>query len=165
MGDAFGANHLWTGSSLVKALASHLFSAKSLPELKLTNCQLNPWEWNSVHLSFCLKKGIGKCLQNGGHFVHLWINSLWSNDALWWHRSWSTLFQVMAWCLTAPSHYLNQYWSMIIDGILWHSLASRFMRRVQDINLQNGFGNYTFDYCHISQGLMSFKLLAHLDRG
>ena len=25
-------------------------------------------------------------------------------------RSWSTLIQIMAWCLTAPSHYLNQCW-------------------------------------------------------
>ena len=30
------------------------------------------------------------------------------SDAIWWHRSGSPLAQVMAWCLTAPSHYLNQ---------------------------------------------------------
>ena len=31
------------------------------------------------------------------------INSLWFSDAIWWHRSRSTLAQVMAWCLMAPS--------------------------------------------------------------
>ena len=36
------------------------------------------------------------------------INSLWPSVAIWRHRSWSTLAQVMARCLTAPSHYLNQ---------------------------------------------------------
>ena len=38
------------------------------------------------------------------------INSLWPGDAIWQHRSASALAQVMACCLTAPSHYLNQCW-------------------------------------------------------
>ena len=38
------------------------------------------------------------------------VNTLWPSDAIWWHRSGSTLAQVMAWCLKAPSHYLNQCW-------------------------------------------------------
>ena len=36
------------------------------------------------------------------------VNSLWPSDAIWRHGSASTLVQVMACCLTAPSHYLNQ---------------------------------------------------------
>ena len=43
-----------------------------------------------------------------------WHNSLWPSDAIWWHRSGSSLAQVMAWCLTAPSHYLNHCWLIII---------------------------------------------------
>ena len=35
------------------------------------------------------------------------FNSSWSSVATWWHRSRSTLAQVMACCLTAPSHYLS----------------------------------------------------------
>ena len=35
------------------------------------------------------------------------FNSLWRSDAIRWLRS--GLAQIMAWCLTAPSHYLNQY--------------------------------------------------------
>ena len=40
---------------------------------------------------------------------------------LWQHRSESTLAQVMACCLTASSHYLNQC-LFIIKGVLWHHL-------------------------------------------
>ena len=36
--------------------------------------------------------------------------SFWPNDALWRRRSGSTLAQVMACCLTATSHYMNQCW-------------------------------------------------------
>ena len=41
------------------------------------------------------------------------VNSLRPSDAIWRHRSGSTLAQIMAWCLTAPSHYLNQCWLII----------------------------------------------------
>ena len=40
--------------------------------------------------------------------IWLMINSLWPSDAIWWHRSGSAPAQVMACCLMAPSHYLNQ---------------------------------------------------------
>ena len=35
---------------------------------------------------------------------------MWPSDAIGWHRSGSTLSQLMACCLTAPSHHLNQRW-------------------------------------------------------
>ena len=44
---------------------------------------------------------------------------------IWQHRAGSTLDQVMTWCHQAPSHYLNQYWLIIID-VLWHSPESYF---------------------------------------
>ena len=44
-------------------------------------------------------------------------NSLWLSDTIWRHRSGSTLVPIMACCLTAPSHYLNQCW-LTISGIL-----------------------------------------------
>ena len=52
-----------------------------------------------------------------------WVNSLRPSDAIWWHRSGSTLARVMACCLTAPSHYLNQCW-LIISKIQLHSLMA-----------------------------------------
>ena len=43
-------------------------------------------------------------------------------------RTESTLAQVMACCLTAQRHYLNQCW-LIINKILWHSSEDIIMRR------------------------------------
>ena len=68
------------------------------------------------------------------------IKSLWPSDAIWYWSEWvikfyslfptmwhwssgSTLVKVMACCLMAPSHYLNQCW-LSIKGVLWHSLKS-----------------------------------------
>ena len=42
------------------------------------------------------------------------FNSLWPSDVLWLHRSGSTLAQVMARYLTAPSHYLKQCWFFLL---------------------------------------------------
>ena len=46
----------------------------------------------------------------------------WTNFDLlpWWHKSRLTMTQVMACCLIAPSHYLNQCWP-IISKVQWHS--------------------------------------------
>ena len=83
---------------------------------------LVPWQhpaiisWNHVELSskvFC-----GTELRAISQEVL--INPLWPSDAIWRHRSGSTLAQVMACCLMAPSHYLNQCW-LIISEVQWHS--------------------------------------------
>ena len=55
------------------------------------------------------------------------VNSLWPGDAIWRHRSVSTLVQVMACCLMAPSHYLNQYW-LIKSRNEWHSFEVNYTR-------------------------------------
>ena len=60
-----------------------------------------------------------------------WVNSLEPSDAVWHSRSWSTLVQVMACCLTAPSHYLNQCW-LIISKVLWHSSEDIIVRWFED---------------------------------
>ena len=56
---------------------------------------------------------------------HGCLNSLWPSDAIWRHRSRLTLAQVMACCLTAPSHYLNQCW-LIITKVQWCSSEGNF---------------------------------------
>ena len=55
------------------------------------------------------------------------FNSLWPSDTIWRHKSASTLAQVMACRLTAPSHYLNQRW-LIISKVQWHPSESNFTR-------------------------------------
>ena len=61
------------------------------------------------------------------------LNSLRPSDAIWRQWSWTTLAQVMACCLTAPSHYLNQCW-LIIRGVLWHTSESSFAGIAQGID-------------------------------
>ena len=63
---------------------------------------------------------INFCLPWGRIFNTCAINSLWPSDVTWQHRSGSWLAQVMACCLMATSHYLNQCW-LITEGVLWHS--------------------------------------------
>ena len=69
------------------------------------------------------------------------VNSLWPSDTIWRQRPGSTLAQVMAWCLTAPSHYLNQCW-LIISKVLWLSREGNFTRDASIINNKNLFENY-----------------------
>ena len=71
------------------------------------------------------------------------IKSLWPSDAFWRHRSMSTMALVMACCLTAPSHYMNQCW-LIISQVLWYSPKSNFIGIAEDINLGNKPDNYTY---------------------
>ena len=78
-----------------------------------------------------------------GNTFCLCISSWGPSDTIWHWRSWSTLVQVMACCLTAPSHYLNQCW-LIISKVLWHSSEDIIIRRFEDTNQQSKIENYIF---------------------
>ena len=80
-----------------------------------------------------------------------YVNSLWPSDAIWWHRSGSTLAQVMACCLTAPSHYLNQCW-LIINEVQWHSYLSNFTTNASTISHWN-----LFEKCMSKISFKSFR--------
>ena len=117
-GDAY--KHQWISSSLVQVMAWHLFSPKPLVEPVLTYCQFDSKKQAS--LKFWL---------NSRQF-HLswpqWVNTLWSRDDIW-QGTGSTLVQVMARCLSAPSHYSNQCW--LISKVRWQSSSqSNFVRDV-----------------------------------
>ena len=86
--------------------------------------ELPGWNWLCQSSVFKLTlslpiMGIGRCVSSpdGGELTTdpalANITSLWPSDAIWRHRSESTLGQVMAYCLTTPSHYLNQCWLII----------------------------------------------------
>ena len=45
-----------------------------------------------------------------------YVNSLAPDDMIWYHGNRTTLCQVMACCLPAPSHYQNQCW-FIVGGV------------------------------------------------
>ena len=59
----------------------------------------------------------------------------------------STLAQVMACCLTAPSHYLNQCW-LIISKVQWHSSEDNFTKdasgTITEISLKNSLSKISF---------------------
>ena len=61
-----------------------------------------------------------------------YFNSLWPSDAIWRQGSRSTLAQVMACCLMAPSHYLIQCWLMINEAFC-HSPDSNFTENKKDV--------------------------------
>ena len=67
----------------------------------------NLFYWAQIHVESILSESS----VDWGQF----LNSLWPSDAIWRQGSRSTLVQVMACCLTAPSHYLNQCWLIISD--------------------------------------------------
>ena len=71
-------------------------------------------------------------------FISCMVNSLWptGSDAIWHHRPGSTSAQVMACCLTAPSHHLSQCW-LIISKVQWDSPEGNFRRDTSAINQWN----------------------------
>ena len=71
----------------------------------------------------------------------LWhVNSMRPSDAMWWHRSRSTLVQVMACCLTAPSHYLNQCAHQSAhQRLLVVYTWGQFHRNTHEINLESSY--------------------------
>ena len=75
------------------------------------------------------------------------VNSLWPSDIIWQHVSKSTMALVMACCLMAPSHYLNQCWLLICEAML-HLLESNFTASAQVPS--NEFEKYAFKISAIS---------------
>ena len=55
----------------------------------------------------------------------------------------STLVQVMACCLAAPSHYMNQCW-LVISGFQLHPCQDNFTTYNLSTNQQNEFENYLY---------------------
>ena len=67
-----------------------------------------------------------------------WVNLLTTSDAIWCHRTWSTLAQVMAWCLdgTKPS---NEPLLAFMSVVMWHLSEGVSTVSVQDIRPQKEF--------------------------
>ena len=61
------------------------------------------------------------------------VHSLWPSNTICQYTSGSTMAQVMACCLMAPSHYLTQCW-LIIAKVQWHSSEDNFTRDAFAIN-------------------------------
>ena len=103
----------------------------------------NVWVYNISHVMFTKEAPyfalLGKTMRI--NFMSFWKTICWHvetrfnllrpSDAIWWHRSGSTLSQVMACC-----HYQNQCW-LIISKIKLHSSDGNFTRDTSVIKDQN----------------------------
>ena len=92
----------------------------------------SPWTWWRLSI---LENSSGSLLLRE-------INSLWPSGAIWRQGSRSTLVQVKACCLTAPSHYLNQC-RLTITKVQWCSSE----------------GNFTWDITQPSVTKISLKII------
>ena len=81
-----------------------------------------PVEHVTVHKKLKTKEPI-----NTIEYIAMVINSLSHRDATWRQRSGSTSAQVMACCLTAPSHFLNQCW-LVNSEVRWYLPESEFKK-------------------------------------
>ena len=69
------------------------------------------------------------------------MNTLFPSDAIWRYRTRSTLVQVVAWCLMAPSHYLKQCWLNIKWG-QWHLFKGNSTRIMSATSHKNYLENH-----------------------
>ena len=83
---------IYIDSALIQVIDWHRIGARPLPEPMMTNS------------NYYIPYGAARTK---------WVNSLRPSNAIWRHISGSTLAQVMACSLTAPSHYPNQCWLII----------------------------------------------------
>ena len=98
----------WTTEGVIfaKPLANlwntlYLKPFKHIPGAMLKMSQVPSDPRNFIHIAELHIQMACQCA-----YFMFFLNSLWPSDIMWRHRSGSTLAQVMACCLTAPSHYL-----------------------------------------------------------
>ena len=104
--------------------------------LSVTRWNVTLWKYWIIY-SFIFERDFG-CwgfvkLYDFANLCHLIINSIWPRDVIWWHKSRLTLAWVMACCLMAWSHYLNQGW-LLISKVPWHSHESNITVSAQAFN-------------------------------
>ena len=81
------------------------------------------------------------------------FNSLWPSDSMSHYRTWSALVQAMAWCLMAPSHYLNQCWPSVRSSDIY--LGAISLKISQPKKLPVVWKLLLWNFIQISQGPMS----------
>ena len=106
-------------------------STKPLPEPMLNCHQWNPVAstWRQIDWKYIFKTSNKKMFLKDACFTiaATFLNSSWPTGTMWWQTSGSTLAQVMACYLLAPSHFLNQCW-LVISEVQWHSYENNFTR-------------------------------------
>ena len=95
---------------------------------------------NFILAKTLLSNSIKNACQTTPHFWNqpFRLNTLWPSHAIWHLRSWSTLIQVMASCLIAPSHYQNQCW--LISSVRSNGIYLRWLLLLKSLCPLKGKG-------------------------
>ena len=115
------------------------------------------WLLHCFHRLRTEDRWISRCLLHwASHqygFTKPWcVNSLWPSNAMWLHRTMSILAQVMACCLMAPSHYLNQFW-LSISEVQWQTFIwGQFQVMHQPSIIKFAWKLLIYNFIQISQG-------------
>ena len=121
--DRYGSNLIWVCFKFISSIDIFSISCKIvlrwMPQ-DLTDDSSMVMVWCCKATSHYLNQCWPSSMRPYGISWPQCVNSLWPSDTIWWHITWSTLVQVMACCLSAPSHYLNQC-SFISSKVSWHS--------------------------------------------
>ena len=134
-------------------------STKPLPETvdlsSLSSSGFHPRAVSQEMLTTSVTKRCSKIVLHIATSMQL-INSLWHTETIWLHRTGSTLDQLMAYCLTATSHYMKQCW-LLISEVLWLSPDDNFTVSSQASNYSVSWvwKFYFWNYCYISLGPVS----------
>ena len=132
-------NPLWPSDAIWSTLVQIMACCLTAPSHYLNQCWLITSEEGLWHSPILLEKYLSflwvwklSWLDNTATSPgEQWVNSLWPGDTIWRHGTKSILAQVMACCLTAPNHYLNQCW-LIISEVPWHSPQGIIIRWCED---------------------------------
>ena len=97
----------------------------------------------------------------GAVSVTVMINSLRPSDTIWRQRTVSTFAQVVACCLTAPSHYLTQCWLMTVrfSGNHLRAISQEIhLPSINKIQLKNNFLKFNWNLPGVNDLSMVFNL-------
>ena len=136
----------WPNFSICNWYSVHAFIIHCFLQVNLAVSRLSRWSWSEILRRWSCSASVRRIVKHmrqvwpnwtstqvsnhrvtgaKTHKVWLTFNSLWLSDVIWQQGSRSTLAQVMACCLTAPSHYLNQCW-LVITKVQWLPSITKF---------------------------------------
>ena len=121
------SNYIWVTNNLISHKGGPYI--RDLTVYHVPNC-LRAWYctvWMSRYYTFLCFLYVHDLYDN----KHFWIFYLDSN----WDLRPSTLDQVMACCLAASSHYLNQCW-LLISKVQWHPSHNNSTRYLSNQSLK-----------------------------
>ena len=109
-------HNIQCGTVITRSVFSVIFTIYTTEQINTLWLCKDTWHWSTmtqlIHRSLIGIKPSPEPIQavlvdhqNNNLSSSRWVNSLWFSNAIWLHRSGSTLAQVMACCLSTPCHY------------------------------------------------------------